>query len=325
MDSEAPKAARKKIVEFEQVKSKLLTPPVWIGLTLTAITWVALAAGGWFVYHQNSLLKQQLANVSNQETSAVSPSQENTAAVKALLQRINFLENQITQLSMQMAQNPTAQNGENVTVAEIPADMQQHFSEMQTQITETRQMVQALQQQRGASALLVAVITLRDAVDRGAAYSHELAALATLTKGDMSVEQSIKLLQPNADKGVATISRLKETFQDIITPALRASKPQSEGNEIVRWAKDNLAEVVKVRRIGKDVAGSSTEAILARAEYFINQGDIPSALTELKAIQGEATASVQPWVEAAELYLRATKTADNLYRRIITPLSASSS
>lgn len=325
MTDETPKATQKKIMEFAQVKSKFLTPAVFIGVGLTVITWAAFAAGGWFMYHQNTLLRQQVTALSQGKipTGSTTVILDETAT-KPLLQRINILEDQFSQISLQLAQKnetpSTAQDGEAPVATANTPEAQQAIIQLQQQLVATQAVVKSLQENRSASATLIAAITLRDAINNGKPYARDLDTLTMLLKDDKTIQHYSSALLPYAERGITSPEKLKADFQAVLPVVLKASLADDTSEGVTKWMKQQLSDVVQIRRVGKDVEGDSVEAILARAENFVAEGKFRSALNELSALQGKPADTILPWVEKTQNLLDARKAANGIYRRVLAHL-----
>lgn len=312
-----PTSEPKRIINFEQVKHTLVTPTALIGLALLLFTWSVIAALGWYFFQQHQTLKQQVAVLASKPA----PVAVGNVDIAPLEQRLSFLEDQMTQLSMQAAQRPVLQpevRGEEKPQAPS-IEVEKAIGTLQTQLADTQQTLQQMLKSHDNAAVLVAVISLREAVDNGSPYIRELSTLALLTKDDETVQTYLKTLRPFAENGVATPSLLKSTFPDAIASVLKASQAEQEEKGVKGWMKNQLADVVQVRRVGGDVEGQSTEAILARAEHAVAQSKFAAALKELQTLQGKPLEAVQAWIEQATAYHNANSAADSAYRYILTP------
>lgn len=306
MADKMPTPEKKRIIDFEQVKHTLFTPTHVIGVILFLFTWVALVAGGWYGYYAHRKLEQKVAvALSNQ------PIPEAVPNIEPLLQRITFLENQMSEISMQIAQNPgQMQTSASTEPSALTNNLLQRLDTLQVQIN-------TLAQGKEGAAGLVAAISLREAVASGNPYTREFATLSMLTKEDVLAQGYLKTLQPFVEKGVATPATLKASFQDSIMRTLKAARQEEGKDGIKGWVKNQLAEAVQVRRVGGDVEGDDVEAVLARAEHAVEQNKFANAHNLLQTIKGKPGEALRPWMEEEEAYHKATTAADNLYRQVL--------
>lgn len=136
---------------------------------------------------------------------------------------------------------------------------------------------------------------LKRALDRGKDFSAELAQVRKVA-GD---KINLSALDRYQSDGVPTISDLEQTFRQNINRVLDAeSEPENASfiDRIVSGAKS----VVRVRRVNHDSSDKSTEALIARAESALKDGQLGDALTEIKAIPSKAGAQLADWVSKAE-------------------------
>src|SRR3546814_21170399 len=63
---------------------------------------------------------------------------------------------------------------------------------------------------------------------------------------------------------------------------------------------ERAGSVVRVRRVGEDVAGDTPEAVLARAEAAMDRGDLAEAAARVGELQGDAAAAFAEWLAAAK-------------------------
>jgi hypothetical protein len=315
---------KKKIIEFAQVKHDLLSLNMLITFGLVVFTWLVIAGAGWYLHHQDQTLESQigaLANKPGANTSTVTDS----AAVEPIIQRIAFLEEQVNQLSIQGTQKPLENLGDTTPQVQVlnpsPA-LQSSIDSLQQQVTQTQMALEELRRSRSASAGVVTAILLRDAVNKGRPFSQELATLANVAGQDEMVRGYINALQAYADEGIVNPTTLKEEFQKVIPLALKAAQTNTDESGVKKWVKENLSEVVQVRRIGKDVEGDATEAVLARAEAYVQQGRFRQALKELAVVQGRPEEDVvRPWAIKAETRLNAQKAANGIYDHMLSFIS----
>jgi hypothetical protein len=65
-----------------------------------------------------------------------------------------------------------------------------------------------------------------------------------------------------------------------------------------------LHQIISIRKVGM-IDGDSPEAVIARAEYHLKKGDIAQTYEELSAFEGSYASIVKPWMEQAQLRLKA--------------------
>jgi hypothetical protein len=140
----------------------------------------------------------------------------------------------------------------------------------------------------------MAVQNLRRAVADGKPFSAELKTLATLAPEPLEVAP----LDARRDKGLSSLSKLQQDFEASAKAAIDAARPNGDGS----FTGDLLAKarnLVRVRPTG-DIAGDAPEAILARAEHRLDNGDLPAAIREAGLLAGPAAQAMTPWLTEAK-------------------------
>jgi hypothetical protein len=133
----------------------------------------------------------------------------------------------------------------------------------------------------------IAAAGLKSAIDRGGPFAPELQAYAAMAPDDAAVTA----LDGFAEAGVPTHSALAERFPDVARAILQAERGGTENSVIDRlWS--SARSVVTVRQTG-DVEGDTTEAIVARIESRLNEGQLQAALDEWETLAeaGKAASS----------------------------------
>jgi hypothetical protein len=145
-----------------------------------------------------------------------------------------------------------------------------------------------------AARLTIAAEALRAAVERGAAYQAELAALRAL-----GVDQKATgPLEPFAASGIPSTAALAREL-DALTPALQqASEPESGDATFLGRLKANAEKLVRVTPAGVP-AGNDPAAVLARIRFDAAHGDIAAALADIDALPDSAKSLATAWSKKA--------------------------
>ncbi|MEL6746291.1 MAG: hypothetical protein AAFO79_00530 [Pseudomonadota bacterium] len=135
---------------------------------------------------------------------------------------------------------------------------------------------------------------LKRTISRGRNFSGELARVEQLAPGALDVAA----LQPFADKGVPTATTLNDTF----APAARRALDTELQEQNASWM-DQLVSgaqsIVKVRRTG-EIEGSGTEAVVARMEARLAEGDLIAAAKEAGTLGEPQRAALGDWLNRLE-------------------------
>jgi hypothetical protein len=163
------------------------------------------------------------------------------------------------------------------------------------------------QAQASASALLLTVGQLRDAVDRGDRFSAELSATRQLAKGDDGA--LLDSFAPGAETGIPRRDQLLRDFKPLSEKLLQQ---EADADEPGFWhgIGRHLRKVVSVRRM--DGTGNDAEAVLARADTALKQSDWDRAVEDMRALPGPYLATADDWIRQARLRLAADRALSQL-------------
>lgn len=238
------------------------------------------------------------------------------AALAALEDRLAGLEGRIAELgdgnaagadpelAAQMNELRAAQGGLQAAIAELrsSADM------LTGKITDLEQGQQELSTQLDAPsrqidlARAIAAAGLKSAIDRGGSFMSELEAFASVAPDDPAVAE----LRDLAARGVPSRATLVAGFSDAASEAIAAADPGDPEAGLVDRLMSSAMSVVKVRRVG-DVEGDSAEAIVARAEARLLNGDLDAALAEWNTLPEASLAATEDYSDALAARARSEK------------------
>lgn len=169
-------------------------------------------------------------------------------------------------------------------------------------------------------ALIVAIGQLREAALSGGAYAEALAPVKTIVASDPELKAPLATLERFAAKGVPTVSRLRAGFERLAVDIVRAGRRPESGDWLDRaWAR--ARSIVIVRRTGKDVPGQTPEAIVARSEAKMSQGDLAGAVKTLEGLEGTARKAAEGWLSDAQDRLAVGAALRSLNRKAIALVS----
>ncbi|MBV9967105.1 MAG: hypothetical protein JO008_15565 [Alphaproteobacteria bacterium] len=147
------------------------------------------------------------------------------------------------------------------------------------------------------TALLLAVLQMREAIETARPFVVEYDALAALAKSRPEIAAAAAPLADAAKSGVASRAVLIERLRAVasaITAAKASPAPDDWGGRA--WAQ--LRGLVTIRRV--DGAGQSApEAAVGTAERSLAAGDLTGAVAALDALTGPAAEAARPWLQMA--------------------------
>jgi len=146
-----------------------------------------------------------------------------------------------------------------------------------------------------AASTALAVASLSQAAETSRPFSSELEAAAGL----LPASPDLTALRALAATGAPARSALSSDFDAMAARAAVASRAPPEGAGPFARVLATLATMVTVRRVDR-ITGSDPDAVLARSERRLAEGDLASAVNELDALPARGREAVAPWRAGAE-------------------------
>ncbi|WP_312166423.1 mitofilin family membrane protein [Phenylobacterium sp.] len=160
------------------------------------------------------------------------------------------------------------------------------------------QRLEALESDRSrlasASASALAASALLQAAQGSRPFATEVKAMAAIAPS-----LDLGALQAEAERGAPSRAALAASFPDYAARAASAARAPGEGAGVLARVGHALSRVVALRRVG-EAPGDGPDAILARAERQIEDGDVVGALAVLDALPADAKDALGPWRDRAE-------------------------
>ncbi|WP_425074286.1 COG4223 family protein [Sagittula sp. S175] len=178
--------------------------------------------------------------------------------------------------------------------AALSQQLDQKTAEMQQIVEEARALETSAEDQARLAAARAALADVTARVQEGQPFAEPLAIVA---ENGVTVTDA---LSATADEGVPTVAALAASFPDAARDALAASrKAQSPEGEASGGGLGAFFQSQLGARSVTPQEGSSTDAILSRAEAAVRNGELATALTELEALPAEAKAAMDAWIARA--------------------------
>ena len=164
------------------------------------------------------------------------------------------------------------------------------------------------------AALALALANLSRAAETGAPFDAELEAVAILAPN----QKSIGMLRARAGEGLPTRPELLAEFETVIDGVLEIERAaEADGWLAQLWAW--LSSFVSVRQTG-DIEGAGTEAILARAEFNLDDGNLKAAADELTQLEGPSADAVADWKRGLDARIALDELVGTLTTQVLTSL-----
>ena len=146
-----------------------------------------------------------------------------------------------------------------------------------------------------AAASALAAAALMEAAQTSRPFLEELAALDSVTPPSAE----LRALRRVAEKGAPSRVALAASFPAYAARAAGVARAPGEGAGVLSRLAAALSRVVTVRRVG-DLPGTGVDALLARAERQVEEGDLDNALKTLDGLPLAARDALAPWRAAAD-------------------------
>jgi len=147
---------------------------------------------------------------------------------------------------------------------------------------------------RSASAALAAAALL-DAAQTSRPFSRELAAVTAL----LPANTDLGTFQALAATGAPSRASLALDFPEYAARAAVAARDPGQGAGVWPRLIAGLSRVVMVRPVGH-TTGRTPDALLARAETELSEGDVDLALQMLSGLPPAAGQALDPWRKRAQ-------------------------
>ncbi|UTP39567.1 hypothetical protein M9M90_20575 [Phenylobacterium sp. LH3H17] len=153
------------------------------------------------------------------------------------------------------------------------------------------------QQTRAAQAAAgaLAAAALMEAAQTSRPFPGELAALAAVAPPSAD----LRSLRSYAEQGAPSRAALAASFPDYAARAAAAARSPQEDAGLLARIGHALSRIVTLRRVG-DVPGTGVDAVLAKAELQVEEGDIVAALNTLDGLPSAGKTALAPWRVRAE-------------------------
>lgn len=159
------------------------------------------------------------------------------------------------------------------------------------------------------AALVIAASALKMAIDRGNGFQSELETYASLAPD----AESVASLGAFAEAGVPTRSAILADLPAAADRMVAAGRARDEGADFLGNLWQSARDLVAVRPIGA-IEGDSTEAIVARLEAAVREGEYGTALSEYEALPAAAQSAGADYMEG----VRARHEVDGLMDEALT-------
>jgi hypothetical protein len=145
-------------------------------------------------------------------------------------------------------------------------------------------------QQAAAAASALAASALQQAAQSSQPFDEDLKAVELL----LPAATDLRSLRRLAQTGAPTRSALAGSFPEAAAKAAVAARTPGKDSGPLAEALHVLASIVTIRRVDK-VTGKGPDAVLARAERLLNDGELDATLKALDELPKDAQLSMTQW------------------------------
>ncbi|MGM4912211.1 COG4223 family protein [Rhizobium sp. 768_B6_N1_8] len=232
----------------------------------------------------NSALEKRIAALETAPQTPAPSISTDSADVEALNQKIADLTAQIDQLKTSLAQTTEQQ-------ASNGADITSRLAEAEKKLNEPREDV--------AVARAIAAAALKAAIDRGGPFIAELDTFAGVAPDDPAATDLRGFAETGVPSRAELIRQVPDVANAIVESVNQPDPNQSWSDRLMSSAKS----LVSVRPVG-NVEGESVEAIAARMEDKVKNGDLPGAATEWNSLPATAKQASAAFKQSLEARIR---------------------
>jgi len=150
-------------------------------------------------------------------------------------------------------------------------------------------------EQASASAFALAASALQQAAQSSQPFDEDLKAVEPL----LPATTDLRILRRLSQTGAPTRSALASSFPEFAAKAAVAARTPGKDAGPFAEALHVLASIVTIRRVDK-VTGRGPDAVLARAERLLNDGELDAALKALDDLPKDAQLSMIQWRSGLE-------------------------
>ncbi|KQY35018.1 hypothetical protein ASD38_00120 [Caulobacter sp. Root487D2Y] len=178
------------------------------------------------------------------------------------------------------------------SVAAVPPPASEDVAQLEGRVAvlETGQ-----QRALDAAGAALAAATLADAARTARPFAEELASLERV----LPLSPDLRALARLARDGAPTRAGLAAEFETLTGRAAVAARDPGRNADFLARLRHALSSIVSIRQVGS-TQGATPDAVLARAQKLLNEGDIEGALTALEGLPAPAQTVLAPWRAAAE-------------------------
>ena len=234
---------------------------------------------------------------------------EGTADLKDLQKEVEALKAKLGALAEAHLAGDTSDLAPQLTT------LDQRIAKLEAALPELSTAIDRSSASAKSGAAAIAFANLRNAVAAGRPYAAELAALKSLIPdpGDLGA------LPGHAETGIPTVAALADTLTKLAETSA-AAPPAPAETSILDSMMASAKSAISIRRIGADATGGKPEAVLARADAALKQGDLATAIKEVESLPAQARDPFAGWLDDARARASANDSLSKLESTVLASL-----
>jgi hypothetical protein len=234
---------------------------------------------------------------------------EGTADLKDLQKEVEALKAKLGALAEAHLAGDTSDLAPQLTT------LDQRIAKLEAALPELSTAIDRSSASAKSGAAAIAFANLRNAVAAGRPYAAELAGLKSLIPdpGDLGA------LPLHAETGIPTVAALADTLTKLAETSA-AAPPAPAETSILDSMMASAKSAISIRRIGADATGGKPEAVLARADAALKQGDLATAIKEVESLPAQARDPFAGWLDDARARASANDSLSKLESTVLASL-----
>ncbi|MEZ5828024.1 MAG: mitofilin family membrane protein [Hyphomicrobiales bacterium] len=220
---------------------------------------------------------------------------------------LDKMQKEVAELSAKLKALTEAELGGGADSGPDIAALDERLNRLESTIPELLEAVDDSSENTKAATMAIAFANLRAAVNEGRPYVSELSTLAALSPG----AGDLGPLLDYDDTGIPTVPELTRSFKAAKDAALAAPAPSADGS-LFDQLFASAESLVKVRRVDAEAEGDGADAVLARAEAQLDDGNLAEAVKEVETLEGSQRAAFADWLDQAHARLDANAALQKL-------------
>ena len=155
----------------------------------------------------------------------------------------------------------------------------------------------------------------------GKPYGAEYAGFTDLIGEHNDFSDALDLLNSYAEEGIPSEQALLKQFMELARQLLNI--PPAEDAPFLDRLSHNISSLVTIRRIGEHQKGLEKQAVLARTEAHLKNGELEAAVAEIQSMNVSDGALFSDWLEDAKVRLNMPATLSQIQESLLgTPKDA---